>query len=108
MTDNMNSKVDTYHKDESKREMKQQLMLFISCIIFTIIAFVIVAADVPAIFAIPIMLILAVIQVAFQFYYFMHMKDEGHEVPAALIYGGVFVTFLVMITFTTIIWWGPQ
>ena len=104
----MNSKADKFYKEESKREMKQQLMLFVSCIIFTIIAFAIVAADVAAIYAIPILLIMAVIQVAFQFYYFMHMKDEGHEVPAALIYGGVFVTFLVMITFTTIIWWGPQ
>jgi cytochrome c oxidase subunit 4 len=108
MTDNMNTKSNSYHKQENKNEMKKQLITFASMIIFTIIAFAIVAADISSTFAIPILLVLAVVQVAFQFFYFMHMKDRGHEVPAALIYGGFFVTFLVMITFTTIIWWGPQ
>jgi len=106
MTDNMNSKMNSYQKRKNKQEMQKQLITFATMIIFTIIAFAIVGAEIVPMFAIPLLLILAVIQVAFQFYYFMHMKDEGHEVPALLIYGGVIVTLLVALTFTTIIWWG--
>jgi len=108
MTDHMNTKSNSYHKQESKNEMKKMFISFVSMIIFTIIAFGIVALDIPSMFAIPVLLVLAIIQVAFQFFYFMHMKDKGHEIPSALIYGGIFVTFLIIITFTTIIWWGPQ
>lgn len=102
----MNSKMNSYQKRKNKQEMQKQLITFATMIIFTIIAFAIVGAEIVPMFAIPLLLILAVIQVAFQFYYFMHMKDEGHEVPALLIYGGVIVTLLVALTFTTIIWWG--
>lgn len=102
---NANS-VDPFRKEQNKQEMKKQVISFGLMILFTLIAFAIVATDaVPKMFAIPIILIMAVVQVGFQFYYFMHLKDKDHEMPATMIYGGVWVTLLILATFLTITWW---
>lgn len=106
MTNSNADKINSYQKQKNKEEMKQQVISFASMIGFTLIAFLIVGAELmEPVFAIPLLLILAVVQVGFQFYYFMHLKDKGHEVPALLIYAGVFVTFLIALCMTTIIWW---
>lgn len=39
--------------------------------------------------AVPILIVLAVVQVAFQFYYFIHLKDKDQNMPADMLYGGV-------------------
>src|SRR5699024_12337963 len=81
MTENTstNSTVKAYQKKKNKDEMKKQLIAFASMIAFTLIAFGIVATEsVDKMFLIPIIVIMAVVQVGFQFYYFMHMKDKGH------------------------------
>lgn len=102
---NANS-VDPFRKQENKQEMKKQVISFGLMITFTLIAFAVVATDaVPKMFAIPIIVIMAAVQVGFQFYYFMHLKDKDHAMPATMIYGGVWVTLLVMLTFLTITWW---
>src|SRR5690625_6051176 len=91
MTENTSkSKVDLFEKRQSKDEMKKQVISFALMIVLTLVAFGIVATgSVPKMYAIPILLIMAIVQVGFQFYYFMHLKDKGHEVPAILMYGGV-------------------
>ncbi|RDW17951.1 cytochrome c oxidase subunit IVB [Oceanobacillus chungangensis] len=104
--ENMNiDKINSFQKQQNKEEMKKQIITFVLMIAFTVVAFAVVASGLEAIYAVPLILILAVVQVGFQFYYFMHMKDEGHEVPAALIYGGIWVAILVALTMATIIWW---
>ena len=54
---------------------------------------------------IPFILLLAVIQVAYQLYYFMHMSHSGHEIPTVFMYSGIFIAFLTVLAFVTIIWW---
>ncbi|WP_042223895.1 cytochrome c oxidase subunit IVB [Oceanobacillus manasiensis] len=108
MADNTNTnKVNSYHKQKSKDEMKKQLISFALMIGFTIIAFGIVATDVivDKMFIVPVLLLLAVVQVAFQFYYFMHMKDKGHELPSMMIYGGIFAALLTIAALSVIVWW---
>jgi cytochrome c oxidase subunit 4 len=107
MTDNTNTNhVDSFQKRKNKDEMKRQLITFALMIGFTIIAFVAVAADVmDKMFIVPLILILAVVQVGFQFYYFMHMKDKDHEMPATLIYGGVWAAALTIASLVLIVWW---
>ncbi|CDQ40236.1 MULTISPECIES: cytochrome c oxidase subunit IVB [Virgibacillus] len=104
MPDNTNT--NSFQKQKNKDEMKKQLISFALMIGFTIIAFAIVAAEVmDKMFAVPLLLVLAVVQVAFQFYYFMHMKDRGHEFPAMMIYGGVWAAVLTIAALVAIVWW---
>ncbi|MGJ9458552.1 cytochrome c oxidase subunit IVB [Oceanobacillus sp. CF4.6] len=106
MTDNTNtSKINSFQKEKNKDEMRKQIVTFALMIFFTMIAFFAVMMGVSSTFVIPLILVLALVQVGFQFYYFMHMKDKGHEIAASLLYGGIFVGFLVILTFVAITWW---
>ncbi|MFC4556987.1 cytochrome c oxidase subunit IVB [Virgibacillus kekensis] len=107
MADNTNSKeINSFQKRKNKIEMQKQLITFALMILFTIIAFVIVATGtMEKMFLIPVILVLAVIQVAFQFYYFMHMKDKGHETPALMIYGGIWAAILTIVGLMLLVWW---
>ncbi|MUK89560.1 cytochrome c oxidase subunit IVB [Ornithinibacillus sp. L9] len=96
---------DTFHKQKHKDEMIKQLITFVLMIVFTIIAFVVVLTGMDKFFAIPLLLLLAVVQVGFQFYYFMHMKDKGHEMPSLMIYGGIGAAIVTVLALTLIIWW---
>ncbi|UOR12954.1 cytochrome c oxidase subunit IVB [Halobacillus amylolyticus] len=94
-----------FEKKQNKEEMKQQVISFIMMILFTFVAFGMVLLEVNSYFLIPTLLLLAVVQVLFQLYYFMHMKNKGHDMVAVMMYGGIGVATLTIITFTTIIWW---
>ncbi|SHF48773.1 cytochrome c oxidase subunit IVB [Ornithinibacillus halophilus] len=107
MANNSNtSNLDSFQKQKNKDEMKKQLISFALMIGFTLIAFAIVASDVISdMFVVPVILLLAVIQVAFQFYYFMHMKDKDHEWPSIMIYGGVWAALLTIAGLVLVVWW---
>ncbi|SFD83084.1 cytochrome c oxidase subunit 4 [Lentibacillus persicus] len=107
MADNTNSnKADSFQKQKNKEEMQKQLITFALMILFTIIAFVIVATGVmDAMFVIPIIIVLALVQVGFQLYYFMHMKDKGHDMPAVMMYGGIWAAVLTLAGLGVISWW---
>src|SRR5699024_138047 len=96
---NVNYKsVYAFEKVGSKDEMNQYVISFALMIVFTLASFGLVASGkFSSMFVIPVILIMALVQVAFQFYYFMHMKDKDHEMPSTLIYGGVWCAAL---TFT--------
>ncbi|NBJ70775.1 MULTISPECIES: cytochrome c oxidase subunit IVB [Clostridia] len=101
-----NTNTNSFQKQKNKEEMKKQLITFVLMIGFTIVAFAIVATNaMDKMFAVPLLLILAVVQVGFQFYYFMHMKDRGHEFPSVMIYGGVFAAMLTIAALVAIVWW---
>lgn len=107
MAENTNS-VNTnteYHQKRKKEEMKHQVITFALMIIFTIIAFGMVISGLDKLFVIPIILVLAIVQVGFQLYYFMHMSHKGHELPALMMYGGAAVAFLTVLTMLVLVWW---
>jgi cytochrome c oxidase subunit IV len=93
-----------YYKIKSKEQMKHQVIIFALMIIFTIVAFAMVVSEFDKVFTIPVLLLLAFVQFMFQLYYFMHMSEKGHEMPALMIYGGVFAAVLTIIGLTTITW----
>ncbi|WP_077325951.1 cytochrome c oxidase subunit IVB [Virgibacillus siamensis] len=107
MSENSNSnQINPFQKEKNKEEMKKQLITFALMIIFTLIAFGIVISEaMDKMFVIPVLIILAVIQVGFQFYYFMHMKDKDHEIPSILIYGGIWAAILTLTGLGVITWW---
>jgi len=107
MTENTNTnQPDEFIREQRREEMKKNTISFVLMIAFTIIAFSLVATgNTKAMFVIPILLIMSLVQVAFQFYFFMHLKEKGHAVPAALIYGGVWAAFLCIAGLGYIVWW---
>ncbi|AGX03715.1 cytochrome c oxidase, subunit IV [Bacillus sp. NRRL B-14911] len=83
-----------------------QVITFALMIFLTLVAFVAVGyEEFSAWFIVPFILILAVVQVIFQLYYFMHMSHKGHEAPALFLYSGLLVGAITVLAFMTIIWW---
>lgn len=100
------NEVNPFQKQKNKDEMKKQFVTFCLMIMFTMIAFaMVVVGTIDKIYVIPIIIIMAIVQVAFQFYYFMHMKDKGHGMVAVMLYGGVFAALLALVALGLITWW---
>lgn len=102
-----NPKVDLiYRKRKSAEEMKHQVITFALMIFLTLVAFVSVAypKTFSPIFSVPFILLLAVVQVIFQLYYFMHMSHKGHEAPSFFLYSGLLIGLITILAFMTIVW----
>ena len=102
-----NPKVDTaYRRKKNAEDMKQQVIAFALTIFLTLLAFFAVAyEEYTAWFTVPFIILLAIVQLVFQLYYFMHMSHKGHEAPALFLYSGVLIAAITILAFTTIIWW---
>jgi cytochrome c oxidase subunit 4 len=102
-----NPRVDIeYRRKRSIEEMRHQVVSFALMIFLTLIAFAAVAIKgFSAWFIVPFILLLAVVQVIFQLYYFMHMSHKGHEAPSLFLYSGLLVGLVTVLAFSTIIWW---
>lgn len=95
----------------ARKSMRGQVMMFSLMIFMTIMSFSMVMAyqaDVAGFskfLIIPTLLLFAAVQVGLQLYYFMHMSEKGHGVPQMFMYTGVILSFAVVLTFVTIVWW---
>ena|SRR5690625_2723967 len=109
MTNESNSNLDhaeSFKRQKNKEEMQKQLIPFALMVVLTIIAFAIVATGtVSRTYVLPLLFLMAIVQAGFQFYYFMYLKNKGHEMPATLIYGGVWAAFLTLAGLVVISWW---
>ncbi|WP_409305300.1 cytochrome c oxidase subunit IVB [Peribacillus sp. SCS-155] len=94
-----------YRRRKNAEEMRHQVVSFSLMIFLTLIAFLAVAVeDFQHWFTVPFILLLAVVQVIFQLYYFMHMKHKGHDTIALFLYSGALVGAITILTFVTITW----
>ncbi|RDU38448.1 cytochrome c oxidase subunit IVB [Neobacillus piezotolerans] len=102
-----NPRIDlAYRKRKSKEEMRYQIISFSMMLFLTFIAFAAVGmGSFSSWFTIPLILLLAAVQVVFQLYYFMHMSHKGHEAPALFLYTGLLIGLITILAFMTIIWW---
>ncbi|MFD1735679.1 cytochrome c oxidase subunit IVB [Bacillus salitolerans] len=102
-----NPNVDlAFRRKKNKEDMKHQVITFALMIALTLAAFLAVGYEgFTAWFAVPFILLLAVVQVIFQLYYFMHMSHKGHEGPALFLYSGLLVALITVLAFVTIVWW---
>ncbi|MGI2327322.1 cytochrome c oxidase subunit IVB [Planococcus sp. YIM B11945] len=94
-----------YVKRKRAQEMRSMLTSFAIMIFLTLIAFTTVAAGFSPYLIVPIILLLAAIQVVLQLYHFMHLSNKGSGLVAFFMFSGMFVAFITLLTFTTIIWW---
>ena len=98
-----------YDKAQSKAHMRKQVVNFAIMIFLTFIAFASVLAEFAPAFIIPVILLLAGIQVVLQLYAFMHLEDRSTHMVGVIeffIWSAAFIAFTFFIAFTTIIWWG--
>lgn len=102
-----NPRVDIeYRRKKNAEEMRHQVITFTLMIFLTLVAFAAVAVKgFTSWFTVPFIFLLAVVQVVFQLYYFMHMKHKGHEAPSLFLYSGLLVGLVTILAFVTIIWW---
>ncbi len=102
-----NPKVDlAYRRKKNAEEMKKHLISFALMIFLTLIAFYIVAfGEFTHWFIKPFILLLAVIQVFFQMFYFMHLSQKGHGVPQIFTYSSLIGVILFTWAFMTVVWW---
>lgn len=102
---NSSSFKERQQKEEEQRHLRHQLISFAMMIVLTILAFVAVAYGGASAKFVPIfILLLAVIQAGFQMFYFMHLKDKGHNFPVGFIASGVVVAILTVASLMTLIW----
>lgn len=94
-----------YARRRRSKMMQMQVVTFAIMIFLTFVAFATVASGMSAFYVGPVILLLAAIQVVLQLYYFMHMSDKGHNVPAFFLYSGALFGFTFVLTFLTIVWW---
>lgn len=95
-----------YRRKKNAEEMKHQVISFSLMIFLTLIAFIAVGYEgFSGWFIVPFILLLAGVQVIFQLFYFMHMSHDGHEAPKMFLYSGVFIAFVTILAYTTIVWW---
>lgn len=110
MAINSNSSTQTenlkFRKEKNKEEMTQQVIVFSLTIFLTVIAFAaVIFQDVISIwFVAPFILVLAVVQVLFQLFYFMHMSHKGHESPIIFLFTGVLIAIVTIVALMTIVW----
>lgn len=102
MADNLSKRFDKSAMSEEElyktnKEQKKQIIAFALMIFLTILAFIAIGTDiVPNSFAIPFILILAVIQLFLQLLFFMHLKDKDHGWANAFMVSGMVITIPVI------------
>lgn len=92
-------------KKKRTNDMRNQLTSFAIMIFLTLIAFTMVAAGFSTYLIVPIILLLAAVQVVLQLYHFMHLSNKGHGTVAFFMFSGIFVAFITVLTLVTIVWW---
>lgn len=84
---------------------KNHLWAFILSVILTILAFWAVATEtISAYAAVPLIVVLAVIQALFQFYIWMHAKEKDHQFPVLFMASGALVAVLTVYGIAGLIW----
>ncbi|MBB6449420.1 cytochrome c oxidase subunit 4 [Geomicrobium halophilum] len=87
------SSMSNEEKRKINREQRVQMIAFAVMIGLTLLAFIAAGSDMlPGTFTIPFILLLAVVQLFLQLYYFMHLKDKDHGWPNSFMISGLVLT----------------
>lgn len=88
-------------KEETPDSAGKHVKAFIGMILLTAVAFILVGTEtVSAIAVIPILLILAAIQVFMQLYIFMHLDEKGSFFPALFMTCGIIGGIICVLAMT--------
>ncbi|MGD8189724.1 cytochrome C oxidase subunit IV family protein [Brevibacillus ginsengisoli] len=84
--------------------VSHHIVTFILSLVLTALAFFAVLFTDKK-FAVPFMVGLAIIQVLFQLFYWMHLNQKGHRGPMIGIATGAFVTLTAIVMALYWVWW---
>ncbi len=112
MADHHNTTEPTVHRHEEiqrklalKEERKHHNVSFVMMILLTIVAFFAIWSDkISDSFAVIFILTLAVVQVFFQLYIWMHLSHKGHDFPIWGMASGVLVAAITVASLMGLIW----
>lgn len=84
---------------------KNHYLSFALSIVLTILAFVVVYAEMGRTFTILFIVLLGIIQAIFQLAFWMHMKDKGHAYAiTGIVFGGV-IALTAVAAVVYWMWW---
>lgn len=109
MADQQSNVKALLEREEKKRDLQYYWVTFGSMIIFTVLSFLAVnfRKSIDSHLIAFFIVTLACIQVVFQLYYFMHLKEKGHGMQSLFIFSGALVVFITVLSFVTMIWIKP-
>jgi cytochrome c oxidase subunit IV len=84
---------------------RNHYVAFALSIVLTILAFAAVNANLGKTFTLSFIVLLAIIQAAFQLFVWMHMKDKGHFYAKISIAFGAFIAFTALVSAVYWMWW---
>ncbi|WP_166242774.1 cytochrome C oxidase subunit IV family protein [Paenibacillus turpanensis] len=91
------------HRHEGPRN---HILSFVLSIVLTALAFLAAAnTEFSKGFIYLFIMILAIVQVVIQLYFWMHMKDRGHQFPQLFLWAGAFVALTVVAAGVFWLWW---
>lgn len=100
MNHQTNTHVDSTQKKSAHKHAsaKNHLLAFFVSIVLTIIAFIAVGSEfIKGSTVVPFILLLAVIQAAFQLFVWMHLDQKGHEFPkVGILTGAMFALIFIV------------
>lgn len=79
---------------KKQESVGKHLLSFAVMIILTAIAFAAVGLKIPTHLVIPVLLVMAAIQVFLQLFTFMHLDQKGNLFPIIFIFAGIFVAIV--------------
>ena len=104
----MSAHVDTEVRNphSEKPGYKLHIITFVLSMILTVLAFYSIASDtIPKTFAVPFMIVLAIVQAVFQAAFWMHLNQKGHSVPIVFILSGFMCALVTVFACGALIWW---
>ena len=95
--------------DQNRRHVhegpKNHYLSFLLSVLLTVLAFIVVNANMGETFTVMFIVLLAVIQVLFQLAFWMHLKDRGHLFPIIGISLGAIVMITAVAAVVFWLWW---
>ncbi|GAK14113.1 cytochrome C oxidase subunit IV family protein [Geomicrobium sp. JCM 19039] len=89
---------------KNREEQRIQYIAFAFMIVLTLLAFIAVGADLlPAAFAVSFIIVLAVIQMFLQLYYFMHLREKDHGWANTFMVTGLFLVIPTIVALMLLI-----
>lgn len=105
MADHHQSAADNSSRRHHHEGPRNHYLSFALSILLTLLAFATVNAGLGRSFTIAFIVILAIVQVLFQLYFWMHMKDKGHFYARLGIGFGAFIALTALIAAVYWMWW---
>jgi cytochrome c oxidase subunit 4 len=85
---------------------RNHLLTFALSIVLTFLAFVAVAnPNLSDVFKNSLLVLMAIVQVLFQLFFWMHLKDRGHTFPIIFMGFGVLVMITLVVMAVFWVWW---